>query len=38
MDLAKKVFKNLSGIEIQEIYTPDDLKDLDYERDLNRPG
>jgi len=38
MDLAKKVFKNLSGIEIQEIYTPGDLKNLDYERDLNRPG
>src|SRR5258705_740008 len=38
MDLAKKIFRNLSGIEIQEIYTPDDLKDLDYERDLNRPG
>ena len=38
MDLAKKVFKNLSGIEIHEIYTPDDLKALDYERDLNQPG
>ena len=34
----RKCFKNLSDIEIQEIYRPDDLKDLDYEHDLNRPG
>ena len=38
MDRAKKVFKNLSGIEIRELYTPRDLNEFDYERDLNRPG
>jgi methylmalonyl-CoA mutase N-terminal domain/subunit len=38
MNPAKKVFKNLSRIEIREIYTPDDLEDFDYERDLNLPG
>jgi methylmalonyl-CoA mutase N-terminal domain/subunit len=35
---AKKTFKNLSGIEVKQIYTPADLKDFDHERDLNLPG
>ena len=34
----KKAFKNLSDTEIQELYTPDDIKELDYERDLGFPG
>src|ERR1041385_2697839 len=38
MDRAKKVFKNLSGIEIRELHTPRDLNEFDYERDLGRPG
>ena len=38
MGPAKKTFKNLSGIEIKEIYTPEDLKEFDYERDLNLAG
>ncbi|HEX5608318.1 MAG TPA: methylmalonyl-CoA mutase family protein, partial [Candidatus Binatia bacterium] len=38
MDRAKKVFKNLSGIEIRELYTPRDLNEFDHEGDLNRPG
>ena len=38
MNRAKKVFKTLSGIEIKELYTPEDLRDFNYERDLNRPG
>jgi methylmalonyl-CoA mutase N-terminal domain/subunit len=27
-----------SGVEIQSLYTPDDVADLDYERDLGDPG
>ncbi len=38
MDLRKKAFKNLSGIEIKDLYEPEDIRDLDYERDLGRPG
>jgi methylmalonyl-CoA mutase N-terminal domain/subunit len=38
MNPTKTAFKNLSGIEIREIYTPDDPKDFDYQRDLNLPG
>lgn len=31
-------FKNLSDIEIKRLYTPSDIKDLDYGRDLGFPG
>ena len=34
----KPVFKNTSGIEIQRIYTPEDLSSFDYLRDLGFPG
>nr|MDO8108642.1 methylmalonyl-CoA mutase family protein [Candidatus Sigynarchaeota archaeon] len=34
----KKVFKNLSGIEIKGLYTTDDVKNLEYKRDLGLPG
>ncbi|MHA1734699.1 MAG: acyl-CoA mutase large subunit family protein [Promethearchaeota archaeon] len=34
----KEKFLNLSGIEIKRLYTPEDVKDLDYERDLGFPG
>ncbi|MFX0098234.1 MAG: methylmalonyl-CoA mutase [Candidatus Hodarchaeota archaeon] len=34
----KKTFKNLSGIEIKRLYTPEDVKDLDYNEDLGYPG
>lgn len=27
-----------SGIEVKPVYTPDDIKDLEYERDLGNPG
>lgn len=27
-----------SGIPLQQVYTPENTKDLDYERDLNTPG
>jgi methylmalonyl-CoA mutase N-terminal domain/subunit len=31
-------FETLSGEPLQPIYTPDDVKELDYERDLGYPG
>jgi methylmalonyl-CoA mutase N-terminal domain/subunit len=31
-------FETSSGIEIQDLYTPADLADLDQDRDLGRPG
>jgi methylmalonyl-CoA mutase N-terminal domain/subunit len=34
----KARFKNTSGIDIQRLYTPDDLDDFDYLRDLGFPG
>lgn len=38
MNRTEKVHKNLSGIEIQRLYRPDDTKDFDYAHDLNEPG
>jgi methylmalonyl-CoA mutase N-terminal domain/subunit len=34
----KKSFTTLSGINLKPIYTPEDVKELDYLRDLNFPG
>ena len=34
----KKNFKNLSDIEIKRLYTPNDIKDLNYDLDLGFPG
>ncbi|MHA1799001.1 MAG: acyl-CoA mutase large subunit family protein [Candidatus Helarchaeota archaeon] len=34
----KKVFKTVSGIEIKRLYTPDDVKDIDYDRDIGYPS
>src|SRR5918995_269529 len=31
-------FRNLSGIEINRVYEPGDIKDLDFARDLGAPG
>jgi methylmalonyl-CoA mutase N-terminal domain/subunit len=38
MNRRKKAFKNLSDIEINELYGPENVKDLDYPRDLGAPG
>ncbi|MBI3326037.1 MAG: methylmalonyl-CoA mutase family protein [Nitrospinae bacterium] len=38
MPERKPLFKTTAGIEIQRLYTPDDLRDLDYVRDLGFPG
>jgi methylmalonyl-CoA mutase, N-terminal domain len=34
----KMKFRTLSGIEIDDIYTPADMAGIDYERNLNLPG
>lgn len=31
-------FTTISGLEVKRLYTPEDIKDLDYERDLGFPG
>jgi methylmalonyl-CoA mutase, N-terminal domain len=38
MNPTKKTFRNLSGIEIKELYCPEDVSNLDYARDLGNPG
>src|SRR5262250_2059988 len=38
MNPTKKTFKNLSNIEIKELYSPEDVRDLDYTRDLGAAG
>ena len=34
----KEVFTSISGIPIERLYTPEDVKDLDYEKQLSYPG
>ena len=34
----KEKFKNLSGIEIKQLYTPDDIKEFNYIMDLGESG
>lgn len=34
----KEKFRNLSDIEIKKLYTPEDIKDLNYILDLGEPG
>jgi methylmalonyl-CoA mutase N-terminal domain/subunit len=34
----KEVFTSISGIPIERLYTPEDVKDLDYEKELGYPG
>jgi methylmalonyl-CoA mutase N-terminal domain/subunit len=38
MKAMKKSFRNLSEIEIRPVYSPDDIKDFEYQRDLSMPG
>ncbi|TFF93758.1 MAG: methylmalonyl-CoA mutase [Promethearchaeota archaeon] len=35
---VKRTFRNLSDIEIERLYRPEDIKDLNYEMDLGEPG
>jgi methylmalonyl-CoA mutase, N-terminal domain len=34
----KSAFKNTSGVELKRLYTPEDVRPLDYTRDLGFPG
>ncbi len=34
----EKKFTNLSGLEINRLYTPEDLKDIPFEKDIGEPG
>jgi methylmalonyl-CoA mutase, N-terminal domain len=34
----KSTFKNTSGIELKRLFTPDDVRQMDYTRDLGFPG
>jgi methylmalonyl-CoA mutase N-terminal domain/subunit len=34
----KSTFQNTSGIDIRRLYSPEDLPDFDYQRDLGFPG
>jgi len=34
----KSEFRNISGMRMKRLYTPEDVKDLDYTRDLGFPG
>lgn len=36
--LRKKHFKNLSDYEVKNLYTPSDISELDYQKDLGYPG
>jgi methylmalonyl-CoA mutase N-terminal domain/subunit len=38
MTERKSRFITVSNLEIKRLYTPEDIKDLDYERDLGSPG
>ncbi|MBI4528583.1 MAG: methylmalonyl-CoA mutase family protein [Deltaproteobacteria bacterium] len=38
MELRKKTFKSLSGIEIRDLYGPEDVKEMRYSDDLGLPG
>jgi hypothetical protein len=35
---TKREYKTRSGIPLKSFYTPEDIKDLNYERDLGDPG
>ena len=35
---TQETFTTISGLEVKRLYTPEDIKHLDYERDLGFPG
>ena len=34
----EKEYTTFSGIPIKELYTPEDVKDINFERDIGTPG
>src|SRR6266496_2049584 len=37
-DIGGRLFTTVSGVPIEQLYTPEHIRDLDYERDLGDPG
>jgi methylmalonyl-CoA mutase N-terminal domain/subunit len=37
-DVSERAFTTISGVPVDEVYTPDSIRDLDYARDLADPG
>jgi methylmalonyl-CoA mutase N-terminal domain/subunit len=37
-DVHERVFTTISGVPVEEVYTPESIADLDYARDLGDPG
>jgi methylmalonyl-CoA mutase, N-terminal domain len=37
-DIGERLFTTVSGVPIERLYTPDDIRDLDYDSDLGDPG
>lgn len=37
-EIGKASFENLSGFQIKSLYDPEDISNLDYKKDLGRPG
>ncbi len=38
LPVSQDTFATISGLEIKEFYTPEDISDLDYSRDIGFPG
>jgi len=37
-DIGSRLFTTVSGVPIERLYTPEDVRNLDYEKDLGDPG
>src|SRR5262249_35412413 len=37
-DVSERVFTTVSGVPVERLYTPEDIRDLDYDTDLGDPG
>ena len=37
-DVSAQAFTTVSGVPIEQLYTPEHIRDLDYEKDLGDPG
>jgi methylmalonyl-CoA mutase N-terminal domain/subunit len=37
-DVSERLFTTVSGVPIEELYTPDNIRELDYDKDLGDPG
>src|SRR5881392_4256781 len=37
-DVSERVFTTVSGVPIEQLYGPEDIRELDYDKDLGDPG